>query len=172
MNDEIKDLKTWWKAGDFLLAPAPCAYSSLPAGNIPNWPSALKNAGYTNFAHYGDEFDPLSVKVWRYQPENHLLVEIWNESNGLSLFFVAAPDSDMFFATWYVSFVRDATVARQRDVFDRIAKILIAFVRHGHGPDTIDEYGDESLDEYEHRREREKAKQKDGDVGNVVDVLP
>ena len=86
---------------------------------------------------------------------------------GVSLFFVAAEDQPEFFSTWYIGFIRDAAVTNHQCHLETIAKTLTAFVRHGHGEETIDEFGESSLDDDKRRWEkleceRQQAKKKAG----------
>jgi hypothetical protein len=56
-------------------------------------------------------------------------------------------DRDEFFATWYLEFLRTGAQLSQNDHLKTIAKAFVAFVRHGHGTETIDEHGEFTLDD-------------------------
>jgi hypothetical protein len=54
----------------------------------------------------------------------------------------------------YLRLVQAWAAAEQAKIFSRLSKSIIAFIRHGHGEETIDEYGERSEDD--HRRWHEQ----------------
>jgi hypothetical protein len=156
---------TWWRAGRFVRAEEPEAFTRSWTSKINNWEKSLEDVGYMRIHSYGGESELLSIKVWWHRQQEHYLLDVSYNSDGISVFFVSAEDQPEFFATWYVGFIRDATVTNQGRHLETIAKTLTAFVRHGHGEETIDEYGESSLDDDRRRfeefeRERQEAKKK------------
>lgn len=146
-------LATWWTPQGFIFQDPPPAYIAA-WGNGTDWAECLKGAGYEAIASYGQGDAPdLEVRVYWHNTEAHLFVDVWNWDCGLSDFFVAEQFRNAFFASWYVEFLRSAAQIQQAVHVAMIAKSLLAFVRHGHGTRTIDEYGDESYEERVRREE-------------------
>jgi hypothetical protein len=150
MNAETNTASSWWTEAGFILKSAPPAYADQPES------SDLAQAGYVKFGDLGNREtnEPALLHVEIYWNKDHFLVEIWNETYQLSHFFVSDKSSAAFFATWYPDIVRAIALDNQSRQLSVIAKTLIAFVRHGHGPETISEYGGVSLDE---RRAHEES---------------
>jgi hypothetical protein len=151
MNETQSTLGTWWTVEGFSKAAKPEVFSTLPKTGVVD--EILKAAGYKCGLRYGGEFDALQLEIYRHKIERHLLVYINNEDGGLAFFFVSLDDTAAFFATWYPQFLTNASLVAQRDKLERIATTLTAFVRHGHGLETIEEYGDRSqADEQQNSR--------------------
>ena len=143
---------TWWTPQGFTTGEPPAAYAELRGSR-----REPKEVGYELIIQPRDEFSDLQVMI--YTHKDHLHVQVWNHDCALSEFFVARSDEDLFFATWYVEFRRSAAQVNQAECLERIARTLTAFVRHGHGEDTIDEFGEESRDDENRRVRLWEAKQ-------------
>ena len=158
-NNDIQNepAPPWWTASGWQKKAAPEVYRDMFLKAETDWEKLLQETGYKSRAYYGGKFDPLQIKVYECRTEEHpypvlhLFVEIWDESEGqnVSLFFVEAEDEKIFFATWYPNFLKEAAALQQAIALERIAKTLTAFVRHGHGDDTIDEFGHQSYDDHQ-----------------------
>jgi hypothetical protein len=153
-------LATWWTPQGFVFQdPPPAFLATCEPGS--DWGKWLKDAGYESIASCGEEKEcpQLEVRVYRHRKEAHLFVDVWNWNGGLGDFFVTEQFKTVFFATWYVEFVRGIAQIEQAEQIMAIAKSLVAFVRHGHGRSTIDEFGLESYDEAERREEDWRRRQ-------------
>jgi hypothetical protein len=147
MNTETNTASSWWTQEGFILKSAPQAYVDKPESSDPD--NDLAQVGYEKFGALGnlEANEPALLHVEIYRHKDHFLVEIWNETYQLSQFFVSDKASAAFFATWYPDIVRAIALDNQSRHLSVIAKTLVAFVRHGHGLETISEYGGMSLDE-------------------------
>ena len=150
----------WWSPSGWLQKPAPEMYReaiALSEKNSGDWLKALHDAGYSEYLSYsGDEF-PLSIEVYQSAsppPEYHLFVQTFDgDGQQMNSFFIAGEDVESFSSDWYRSFLRDAAVLRQAAALEQIAKTLAAFVRHGHGIETISESGQLTSEELRDLRE-------------------
>jgi hypothetical protein len=143
---------TWWTTTGWRKKAEPKVYANMSLEGNSDWEKLLKKTGYRLRTHCGGRiYDPFSIKIYEYRNSadkvRHLLVVIYNEDGRLlSLFFVDHEDQMIFFADWYSSFVKEIAVLQQAEMLQRIAKTLVAFVRHGHGCGTIDENAQRSFD--------------------------
>ena len=76
-----------------------------------------------------------------YDHEDHLYVGIWDPCSCLSEFFVARPEANVFYATWYVDFWRSCAAINQAQQIERAVDAFIAFIRYGHWEQTVYKYG-------------------------------
>jgi hypothetical protein len=154
-NETTNRLATsWWTPQGFVRREMPPAFRAfLENGNDDDWERGLADAGHEKRHLFSNgKFPGLEIRIYRHWlgMESHLYVAVGDTNDGssgyrcLSEFFVSERDVNAFFASWYVAFVRSAAQSEQAESIARIAKTLVAFVRHGHGTDTIDEYGEES----------------------------
>jgi hypothetical protein len=159
-NDTIitTDNATWWTPTGWSRSPEPEAYANMTGTG--DWEDLLKAAGYKYHANYGGEFSEISVQIYYHASWDHLLVDLSNQNGGLASFFVASEHIGAFFATWYVQFLRDAAAPAILKSLEQIAETLTAFVRYGHGEDTIDEYGEMDYDDELKFRLKREAKEK------------
>jgi hypothetical protein len=114
----------------------------------------LKAAGYDYGAAQGEEFETaFELEAWCFTPKegdqdlSHYMVQVGDWSMILAQFFVEAAHADMFFASWWMEAVARSNAGRMAEMSARMAAAVVAFVRHGHGEDTIDEYGGTTLDD-------------------------
>ena len=140
----------YWTPSGFTSGAEPPAYTAVTSGDETDWAKSLTENGYEKWEEIGEEFDLVQVEIWRHKEDGHLLVEQYVSYCGTyEMFLVASEHVTEFF---FIEIPRlmnswaQAKIARQQQ---KIAKTLIAFVRHGHGQETIDEYGEQSLDDYE-----------------------
>jgi hypothetical protein len=146
----------------------PAFRAFLESGNDDDWERGLAKAGYKKRHLFSSgKFPGLELRIYRHRLESHLYVAVGDTNDGLSgyrclsEFFVAERDRNAFFATWYVEFMRSMAQVVQSESIATIARTLVAFVRHGHGTDTVDEDGEDSYDDRLRRaRQREAAAQK------------
>jgi hypothetical protein len=61
-------------------------------------------------------------------------------------FFVAEQNRDVFFATWYPDYVAKAATANKANELEKLTRAIVAWIRHGRGIETIDEYGDHNFE--------------------------
>jgi hypothetical protein len=159
MDEQEPKNATWWTPEKYLRAPEPKGFSRLEGDG--DWVKILENGGYHEDTRYGDEFDDLQVYVYRQNDDRHLFVELWDSNSALACFFVAAEHADAFYSTAYLQLVRSAALAVQSSLLRRIEKVLIAFVRHGHGTSTIDRHGGWDADDAADCRELKRQRSKD-----------
>jgi hypothetical protein len=144
---------------------------TVPSGD---WLEILAAAGYEDQADAGEQFETaFELEAWRFAPKDgdpdpeHYMVQVGDWTMILTQFFVAVTDADAFFATWWMDAVARSNAGRVAEMSSRVAKALVAFVRHGHGEATIDEYGDTTLDDtrrYTDARRRKAAAKPAGPV--------
>jgi hypothetical protein len=162
MDDQEPEKATWWTPEKYLQAPKPPAFARLDESDESgDWDKILKAGGYDMETFYGGEFDPLQVRVHRHRDDRHLLVELWDVNVSLSTFFVSPEHRDAFFAMFYPQFLQAAALSMQADCLGQITKIFRAYVRHGHGPDTIDRNGSWDADDAADYRELKRQRSKD-----------
>jgi hypothetical protein len=119
------------------------------------WEQCLEDAGYERLLA-SFRSDELEIAIYAHTIESHSLVEICDVAGSLSEFFVAEQDDNAFFASWYMEFLRSVAWSEQAKSLAKIARTLVAFVRHGHGKETIDEDGMLSHEEIESVQERNR----------------
>lgn len=123
-----------------------------------DWSADLRAAGYNCDISANEPDDGMStyhITVWRHPGDRdsrpHLFVEIWDMDGSPAHMFVAEQNIAPFFFDKLPELIRN-----QREInAPNVAKSLVAFVRHGHGPLTISEHGDENRDERQRRLDRE-----------------
>lgn len=100
----------------------------------------------------------MTAKAWIHSGDKHLFVELWNIDSGQGSFFVTSEDTSAFMATWWLDFLYKQSIAVISTQMQRIAKTLVAFVRHDHGEHVIDENGEMSYDDRRRWQESQRAK--------------
>jgi hypothetical protein len=94
----------------------------------------------------------IDVTIWRHKEDGHLFVD-YCIGGGPIRVLIRAEDMD-----GYIKLVQASAQADQAAALSQLSKSIIAFIRHGHGEDTIDEYGDWSEDD-SRRRDEEQARE-------------
>jgi hypothetical protein len=158
-NDGVSVKKAlWWKVGEGLV------YREFPASFLAflgDTTQTFQEAGYSILTGYGDEEDKdiFGSKIYLHKGEDYYLVEIRDFSLCYVRIFVTEAEKDDFFAKWYFDFLARAASINQTASLARITRSLTAFIRHGTGEDTIDEGGEQTLDDVRRWREaRRKEK--------------
>jgi hypothetical protein len=78
--------------------------------------------------------------------------------SSIATVFVSADCGDVFLMTEYLRITRDVMTDHQ-DTLDALQKAFLAFIRHGHGRETVTEYGqtlEEAARERQHYAERKR----------------
>jgi hypothetical protein len=153
-------MASWWTPTGWLWAPRPPEYEKAMEDDVEmrDWAGDLRHAGYNCQFSANEPDDGTSVyhvTTWINPgvPETgpHLFVEIWDCDGTPAIMFVSQQNIAPFFFDKLPELIRN-----QRDInAPSVAKALVAFVRHGHGPLTISEYGDENKDERQRRVDQE-----------------
>jgi hypothetical protein len=162
---ELEKMPYWTPAGIVMDEPPP-AYAALWNDETEtDWEKLLDKHGYEPKGRIGQEFSLINVIIWRQQEDELLMVE-HDIAGGYPdiTFFIRADDVGAWSLDGYIKLVQASAQADQAAALSRLSKSIIAFIRHGHGEDTIDEYGDWSLDDQIQVRElrelRARAREK------------
>jgi hypothetical protein len=163
MSTEAPKVYAWWTPGGWEQRPGPAEYAPVEAADT-DIDEAMKAAGYHRLTKLGDagnfETD-YEVSVSVNAPDQHLFVEMWGIDCQLCEFFVAAEHRAPFILDalpWMLATSAGTEIVNN---LRAIRKTLVAFVRHGEGEGTIDEYGERTADDRRHadvvRRARQRA---------------
>ena len=150
---------TWWTPEGWINSEAPDQYvkaleAAAECNN--NWVAMLEAGGFTKH-HSGDsgegaEGEDFGLYIYECTKGKVLLVEVWNDYEEVGYFFVNSESIVPFFAEWLPEFKARRAQCLLALETKMIREALIAFIRHGHGRQVIDTYGD-TLDDYEFRAE-------------------
>lgn len=136
---------TWWTPEGFSQSSPPAEYTNMEDGD---WNELLKKAGYEEVAEYGEDIASAGkITVYCQESDSHLLVTTETVLGWPSQFFVANQNRNSFFATWYPDYIAKVALVNKLDEFGNLAHALIAWIRHGHGIETIDEHGEYNFEE-------------------------
>lgn len=134
--------------------PPPVEYRLIHEASDGLLDDLFTKAGYEKC---GPEWESeLNWTMWKHRADRHLHVALWDSSNQLTAFFVAANDVPDFFVEKYPAMVAAVRNVDQIHFMEQIARIFLAFVRHGHGRDTICSLGWNTLDDIERQRVAER----------------
>jgi hypothetical protein len=125
MKDDNKQNATWWTPTGWTIKEQPQAFIKP---TLIGWEEMLEKAGYEPDQCYGGWSADLSLTSRRHNAEAHLLVIVGSGGYNTSQFFVAWEHREIFFASWYVQFVRDAAVATNAWNLNEITKLLATFM--------------------------------------------
>jgi hypothetical protein len=163
LSTEAPKLYAWWTPGGWENLPAPEPFP-IPEQVTIGWDEAFSAAGYSTVIQAGDTSDyntSTEVKV-SVQTDGHLHIAMWAVDTFLAEFFVAEAHRVSFIVDRLPTLLRDFAHHEAAIEMRRITKAILAFIRHGHGEDTIDEDGEFSRDDRiraaeqrAHRRARE-----------------
>ncbi len=145
---EDQRVVSWWTPEGWITALEPLAYTKAITSEkvMSNWYGVLTQEGFVQLEGYGDKNDRHQISVWK-SGDGELYVTLSGITESFASFFVGAVYRDAFYADRYPKLVLAAAAAMQADALKVIAKTLLAFVRHGQGRTTIDEFGWRSADD-------------------------
>jgi hypothetical protein len=124
------------------------------ASKATGWTEILNANGYEKSGQIGEPYDLVEAGIWRQEEDGHLLVELNIGADDYSNRFFVRPEHVVhFFLTEAPKLAGAWAQVETAYQLQKITKTLGAFVRHGHGVDTIDEDGDRSLDDERHFRQ-------------------
>lgn len=146
---------TWWRLTGWEKGPEPAPYAAEWLA-MASYEEEMPKRGYENLVCHEDQphASDVQVAVWQHQDDDHLFVMLSNGYQGYSSFFVTGRDADAFMATAYLDLLRAGYAEQQARALQDMRRMFLAFVRHGHGENTIDSYGSETRDERRRRLER------------------
>jgi hypothetical protein len=107
--------------------------------------SDLNENGYGKLVEIGKDYDLIHIWVWEHA-DGHLWINTGSEGYHQHL-FVKPEHASAFLFNEVPKLTSIWVQAETASQLQKIAKTLIAFVRHGHGEETISEDGDYSLDD-------------------------
>lgn len=158
------EVVSWWSASGWRRDAPPGVYiaawtASLdPAMSITG---AMKAAGYTAIRLARDEFEAQQIDLNTHR-DGHMQMEIWLADCCLQEFFVAAEDVAAFLVEKLPNLLQGMRALNREDIDSRMLKTLIAFVRHGHGEETIGQDAtwdrDDAIEARRQRAERQRQK--------------
>jgi hypothetical protein len=141
----------------------PPAYTALWLDEMErDWEKLLAKHGYRLNGSIGEEeFSLVKVTIWEHQ-DGHVLADHHVGGSWSIVFFVRAEGVGAWSLDGYLKLVQAYVQVEQADALSRLSKSVIAFIRHGHGEDTIDEYGEWSEDDHRRRLEQQAREQQKG----------
>jgi hypothetical protein len=144
-----KEMSWWSPLGWKRQAPPPSYVEVFDSEELLT--EARGKAGYEEVGpRVEDDGTQLEYKLFKHT-DGHLVVELYDGGSCIAEFFVADEDVAPFFVEKYPSLIA-ATVSAEKISNERaLLKTLIAFVRHGHGKNTIDQFATEDSDDHDHR---------------------
>lgn len=156
----------WWTPTGWKTGPVPAAYTAMdadPEGAGMDYTKLMDRHGYTSRAIHAtqEEFAYLDYTVRINQGNKkedrprHLWVEVMIEQDGgLSEFFVAHEHEKLFWIEKWPALLEICNRTVVLDDLRSYVKAFVAFVRHGHGEEVIDEYGTKNMEDTQRERER------------------
>ena len=146
----------WWSQAGIDMGPKPPGYPDKPPTE--EW---MDEAGYEKVLSLGDERcleEDINVVIWAFggfrSADHHLIVNVSSVYAELTEFFVNRENSAAFYLVKLPELSNLVSATSLGDNVRRIRKTIVAFARHGQGKRTIDEEGEDSLDDVERARER------------------
>ena len=107
----------------------------------------MSNGGYDILVRISDEVGDLEgILCVRRHSDGHLWVE-YCPACPMVEFAVASTDAAAFVVDRLPTMLLAAEAGLQTYALQTLSRAVVAFVRHGQGRDTIDEYGTETLDD-------------------------
>lgn len=156
----------WWTQNGWCWDSPPDAYVQWLADEG-DYANAARRAGYTMLISGfppEDEYSVAgSITVWQHAA--HLLVERWDCDTRNVAFFVAHADIPAFRSTLLPQMMQAQAAIWQAEEMRRLRRVFTAWVRHGAGERTVDEYADRDRDERAHEAEaaaRQRARNPGG----------
>ena len=105
-----------------------------------DWDKLLAKHGYERKGTIGGEFSLIDVTIWQHR-DGHVLVDHHVAAGWSIVLFIRADDVGAWSLDGYQKLAPAYAQAEQAAALSRLSKSIIAFIRHGHGEETIDEFG-------------------------------
>jgi hypothetical protein len=134
---------TWWTGDAWVKGSEPEPFASMQEISD----ETLSEAGYDSVI-FGEEAWPYTIEVHDNADAKHLLVVLdCPHVKWLTTFFVSHSNLAAFYVDKLPSMVSAFAANAGAEATQRLTKAIIAFIRHGHGESTIDEFGAQTLEE-------------------------
>jgi hypothetical protein len=164
----MKDqLRAWWTSGGWERAPAPAQFQAADM-EVGDFDRALEAADYHLMVQLGGSLELYELKVWRSRTDQHCYVDLWDVEGEWSSFFVSSGHADAFIIDKLPMIMQALAAVQISDELRKIRRTLVAYVRHGQGTDTIDEYGEDTEDDTRRRRREWYRRQEAKAAGKSV----
>jgi hypothetical protein len=170
MNDN--QTATWWSPDGFDRRANPVAWDMAmtalnAAEQTKDYFRVLNDCGY-EFVDQEADFEHSEFKLnvaindgIDGARQRHAFVEVLSIDMTLSRFFVDGRHLDAFFATKYLELRKDFGAIRASSAQCDMRRYFLAFIRYGHGKDTVDSDGCQTRDEWVlAQRQREQWRQR------------
>ena len=105
-----------------------------------DWDKLLAKHGYERKGTIGGEFSLIDVTIWQHR-DGHVLVDHHVAAGWSIVLFIRPDDVGAWSLDGYLKLAPAYAQAEQAAALSRLSKSIIAFIRHGHGEETIDEFG-------------------------------
>jgi hypothetical protein len=104
--------------------------------------------------------------------QRHAFVEVLSIDMTISRFFVDDRHLDAFFATKYLELRKDLGAIRASSAQCDMRRYFLAFIRYGHGKDTVDSEGCQTRDEWVLARELAEQRRRRKDAEKQAAATP
>jgi hypothetical protein len=148
MSTETPNLYAWWTPDGWTQSDAPEAYSVADQAKT-GFDQSLEANGYRMLHKIGDSgqfITDVDIEV-REHTDRHLYVGMGDCNGMLDEFFVAPQHHTPFMVDRFPGLIRDLASHEAASEWRTIRRAIVAFIRHGEGTDTIDEYGEYTFDD-------------------------
>lgn len=139
---------TWWTLEGFTLGLEPEAFHSILEIPDTDWDKVIAQAGYSRIDSCGDESISIKIEIYEHVEHDHYYVQYSSYTIGAD-FFVKAELYDAFIFRWYLKTLQEIAAAEQSKAITTLTSVIIAFVRQGHGRETVNANGDQTQDDVE-----------------------
>jgi len=149
MTDQSDSIAAWWSPDGWQDRAPPAAYVALLVSD-----DSWEEHKYTVLQRFGDADGHSSVEVFIWKHGDHLAVQVSGLNAELCVFFVSLADQAAFIADKLPAMLAGYGLSNV-DQWVSLNRLLIAFVRHGHGERTVSDDGLWTLDEARRRLARQ-----------------
>jgi hypothetical protein len=169
MSDETPKLRVWWTTdGRWEHHVPPDAWLAADAAET-DFSDALRAAGYDILHKVGDSGDfitDVEIETWAHS-DGHLFVIISDCAGLLAEFFVSRIARVPFVVDKLPDLIRSFCIGDMLNELRTIRRAIVAWVRHGEGEDTIDQYGEATLDD-RRRLNRLRQARRDAEIAKAA----
>lgn len=140
---------SWWTPHGWRRLPEPERWRKVKQVDTTNtaWADAMTAIGYRRAHDFNEDEvkNAINVTVWRSDAEAY--VELWDISEELTHFFVEEQHLPAFMVDKLPQMIGAFAAVDTAANLAQLNKAIVAFIRHGHGKQTITEDGFRSLDD-------------------------
>lgn len=151
----VPEVMSWWSPAGWTRQAPPEPFVKASVADLP---SVWEEEGYSRVLMMDDDESWLNYSLWR-NKDGHLHIQVWTGETCVEEFFVRGPDVAAFCVEKLPSMLNGAAALSGIERDRRLLKTLIAFVRFGHGEDTIDDMGHNDRDDIILERRTARAAQ-------------